>query len=193
MERFLDGRARIDKGRYYYVYRLTPEFLDSRKRMVLYYAGVKTFFQVIVDLFLLKLSFYLCFRFPLESQLFFWGLVALGVGIVDAIKTTVRFLFICCDELQGKRVRGEHYGLSPRYLGEDQEYVYYFKDSVCTDQVYDSDCILQALNSEQRNPVEQLQLFRHMRKFIRSLRFRHFSYDQKQSCLAAINEILTHM
>lgn len=185
--------AKIDRGKYYYTYCLTPEFLDSRKRMVLYYAGVKTFFQILVDLFLLKLFFYLCFTFPPESRLFLWGVAALVYGLMDIIITTVRFLFIYCDNLQGKRIKREHYRSSPRYLGEDQRYVYYFKDYVLVNKVYDPACLSPSLNPAQEKQVKEFPFYKRMRRFTYSLRFMHFSYSKKQSCLAAIDEILMYM
>lgn len=189
MERYLSDILKIDAGHYYYKYPLTLEFLASRRCMVLTYAGTKLFLSIIFSLCMFKLGL-VGFRFKVDSLLFFIGAVMFSTGLINMIQSIIRFLLVYCDDLQGKYIKREHHKSSPRYLGEDECYVYYFKRELIQEGHYDTIRLPQGINEEGRKTMLELEFYKRMKRYIHSIRYRHFAPEMKQCCLAAISEIM---
>ena len=86
-----------------------------------------------------------------------------------------------------------HIGSRGEFESEDLEITFKSKSYVLVNKVYDPACLSPFLNPAQEKQVKQFPFYKRMRRFTYSLRFMHFSYSKKQSCLAAIDEILMYM
>lgn len=192
MERYLPSDSKIDIGRYHYKYRITLDFLTSRRRMVLSYAGTKLFLGIISSLCLIKIGLE-GFRFKMDSNLFFIGAVMLGVGFTNMLQSVIRFLLVYCDDLQGKFIKREHHKSSQRYLDEDECYVYYFKVKMIPEEHYDVIRIPQGIDKEARKTILEQGLYKRLKRYTHSIRYQHFSPEMKQCCLAAISEIMEEL
>lgn len=192
MERYLPSNLKIDAGHYYYKYPLTIEFLASRRRMVLMYAATKLFLSIIFSLCLFKLGL-VGFRFKMDSIWFFIGTVMFATGLMNMIQSMIRFLLVYCDDLQGKFIRREHYKSSPRYLDEDECYVYYFKTELVPEEHHDTIQLPMGLDETDKQAMLALKCYKRMKRYMHSIRYRHFAPEMKQCCLAAISEILKEL
>lgn len=87
-------------------------------------------------------------------------------------------------------MKREHYISSLGYLGEDEDYAYYFKMDIQPDDYYETVRLPQGVSELQRKAIFELALYKRLKKYVRSIRFWHFKPDRKQICLAAICEII---